>query len=319
MKHALVTGATGQIGSELTAALRDKLGARNVVAAGHAKLPDAALRDAGPFYFIDCTDIESLTTLVRKHRIDTIYHLAAILSATAEKDPQLAWHVNIRGLRNVLEVAREHRCAVFTPSSIATFGPFTPMDKTPQDTVQRPTTIYGITKVTGELLCNYYFKKYGVDTRGLRYPGLISYKTPPGGGTTDYAVEIYFEAVRHNKYCCYLKPDTFLDMMYMPDALRAALSLMEAESTKLSHRNAFNITAMTVSPATIAAEIKKILPQFSISYRIDPLRQEIADSWPNSMDDHAAREEWGWKPHYDLETMTGDMIKNIARLEKKPG
>ncbi len=296
MKRVLVTGATGQIGSELTFALRDRLGGHNVVAAGHVKSPDPSFEEAGPFYFIDCTDIESLTNLIKQYRIDTIYHLAAILSATAEQDPQLAWHVNVKGLRNVLEVARGHGCAVFTPSSIATFGPNTPMNKTPQDTVQRPTTIYGVTKVTGELLCNYYFLKYGVDTRGVRYPGLISYKTPPGGGTTDYAVEIYFEAVRHHKYCFYLKQGTFLDMMYMPDALRAALNLMEADSTTLKHRNAFNVTAMTTSPEAIAAEIRKTIPEFKLTYDIDPLRQAIADSWPNSMDDRAAREEWGWKP-----------------------
>jgi nucleoside-diphosphate-sugar epimerase len=222
--------------------------------------------------------------------------------------------VNINGLYNVLEVAREYRCAVFTPSSIATFGPSTPLDKTPQDTVQRPTTIYGITKVSGELLCNYYFKKYGVDTRGVRYPGLVSYKTPPGGGTTDYAVEIYFDAVRRKRYTCYLKEGTLLDMMYMPDALRAAIEIMEADPRSLKHRNAFNITAMTVSPQSIAAAIQRIIPEFTLDYDIDPLRQGIADSWPNSLDDSAAREEWGWAPRYGLAAMTEDMLANISKL-----
>jgi nucleoside-diphosphate-sugar epimerase len=221
--------------------------------------------------------------------------------------------VNVNGLYNVLEVARQSKCAVFTPSSIAAFGPNTPRDKTPQDTTQRPTTIYGVTKVTGELLCNYYYQKYGVDTRGVRFPGLISYKTPPGGGTTDYAVEIYFEAVRHQKYTCYLKAGTFLDMMYMPDAVRAAIEIMEADTATLKHRNAFNVSAMTVAPETIAAEIKKIIPEFSLDYKVDPLRQAIADSWPNSLDDGAAREEWGWQPEYDLESMTRDMIENLKK------
>ena len=221
--------------------------------------------------------------------------------------------MNVNGLYNILEVARQCKCAVFTPSSIAAFGPQTPMDKTPQDTTQRPTTIYGVTKVAGELLCNYYFRKYGVDARGIRYPGLISYKTPPGGGTTDYAVEIYFEAVRHQKYTCYLKAGTFLDMMYMPDALRAAVELMEAAPSKLIHRNAFNLSAMTVAPETIATEIKQIIPEFTMEFKIDPLRQAIADSWPNSLDDSAAREEWGWNSEYDLESMTQDMIENIKR------
>lgn len=312
MKKVLVTGAAGQIGSELVMRLRNKIGNDNVVAAGHIKQPDPTLEETGPFHFIDCREIDAVAALVKRYRIDTIYHLAAILSASAEKNPQKGWQVNVNGLYNVLEVAREYRCAVFTPSSIAAFGPLTPLDKTPQDTVQRPTTIYGITKVSGELLCNYYFHKYGVDTRGVRYPGLVSYKTPPGGGTTDYAVEIYFEAVRRKRYTCYLKPDTRLDMMYMPDALRAAIEIMDADPRKLKHRNAFNITAMTVSPESIAAAIKRVIPGFTLDYDIDPLRQGIADSWPNSLDDSAARQEWGWAPRYDLAAMTEDMLAKIA-------
>lgn len=316
MKKVLVTGATGQIGSELTLYLRKLLGGKNIIAAGHNRKPGKEIRESGPYQRIDCTNIETMAELVRKYKIDTIFHLAAILSATAEKNPQLAWHVNVNGLCNVLEIARECLCAVFTPSSIATFGPATPMDKTPQDTVQRPTTIYGITKVTGELLCNYYHTRFGIDTRGVRYPGLISYKTPPGGGTTDYAVEIFFEAVKHGKYTCFLRAGTCLDMMYMPDALRAAVELMEADNSKLKHRNAFNITAMTLAPETLASAIQTHIPEFEIDYDVDPLRQAIADSWPNSMDDHAAREEWGWKPQYTLETMTTDMIQNISQLKQ---
>ena len=314
MKKVLVTGATGQIGSELTLYLRKLLGGENVIAAGHNREPGTEIRESGPFNRIDCTNIDTMAALVKKYKIDTIFHLAAILSATAEKNPQLAWHVNVNGLYNVLEIARECRCGVFTPSSIATFGPATPMDQTPQDTVQRPTTIYGITKVTGELMCNYYHTRFGVDTRGLRYPGLISYKTPPGGGTTDYAVEIYFEAVKHAKYTCYLRAGTCLDMMYMPDALRAAVELMAADDSKLKHRNAFNITAMTLAPETLASAIQTHIPEFEIDYDVDPLRQAIAESWPNSMDDHAARAQWGWKPQYTLETMTTDMIQNISQL-----
>ena len=316
MKKVLVTGATGQIGSELTLYLRKLLGGKNIIAAGHNREPGKEIRESGPFKRIDCTNIDTMAALVKKHKIDTIFHLAAILSATAEKNPQIAWHVNVNGLYNVLEIARECHCGVFTPSSIATFGPATPMDQTPQDTVQRPTTIYGITKVTGELLCNYYHIRFGVDTRGLRYPGLISYKTPPGGGTTDYAVEIFFEAVKHAKYTCYLRAGTCLDMMYMPDALRAAVELMEADDSELKHRNAFNITAMTLAPETLASAIQAHIPEFEIDYEVDPLRQAIADSWPNSMDDHAARAQWGWKPQYTLETMTTDMIQNISQLKQ---
>jgi nucleoside-diphosphate-sugar epimerase len=313
MQKILVTGAAGQIGSELTMALREGYGNQNVIAAGHKKKPDNPLLESGPFHFIDCTEINTVAEMVKKYNVDTIYHLAALLSAVAEEKPQRAWNVNMIGLYNVLEVARTYTCSVFTPSSIGAFGPSTPLDKTPQDTIQRPNTMYGITKVAGELLCDYYFKRFGVDTRGVRYPGIISYKTPPGGGTTDYAVEIYYHAIKRRKYTCYLKKGTYLDMMYMPDALKAAIDLMEASPAKLKHRNAFNVTAMSVAPEDIGAEIKKIIPEFAMDFNIDPLRQAIADSWPNSMDDSAAREEWGWQPEYDLVSMTQDMMGKLSQ------
>lgn len=313
MKRILVTGATGQIGSELTLALRERYGGENVVAAGHRRQPSDELLNSGPFEVIDCGNIEMLRSVVEKYKIDTIYHLAAILSAAAEANPKLAWDININGLCNVLDVSRDYGCAVFTPSSIGAFGPNTPKDNTPQDTIQRPNTMYGITKVTGELLCDYYYKKYGVDTRGVRYPGIISYVTLPGGGTTDYAVEIYYEALKHRKYTCYLKPGTYIDMMYMPDAIKAAIDIMEADPAKLKHRNAFNVTAMSFDPEEIANEIKKYIPDFIIEYQIDPVRQSIADSWPNKMDDSAAREEWGWEPSYDLSSMTKDMLEKLSK------
>ena len=313
MKKILVTGATGQIGSELTLALRERYGNENVVAAGHKRKPSEELLNSGPFEIIDCGTISTVEKVVKKYKIDAIYHLAAILSAVAEANPKLAWDVNISGLCNVLDVAREHGCAVFTPSSIGAFGPNTPKDNTPQDTIQRPSMMYGITKVTGELLCDYYHKKYGVDTRGVRFPGIISYVTLPGGGTTDYAVEIYYEALKHRRYTSYLKPDTYMDMMYMPDAIKAAIDIMEANPSKLLHRNAFNVTAMSFAPEEIADEIKKYIPDFVIDYKIDPIRQSIADSWPNKMDDSAAREEWGWQPSYDLASMTKDMLDKLSK------
>jgi len=317
MKRILVTGATGQIGSELTLELRKRYGSEHVVAGGHVRSPGRVLAESGPFQSIDCTRIDTIAEVVARYRIDTIYHLAAILSAAAEKNPHLGWNVNINGLYNILEVAREFRCAVFVPSSIAVFGPDTPPDHTPQVTIQRPDTIYGISKVTGELLCDYYVKRYGVDVRGVRYPGLVSYNTPPGGGTTDYAVDIYFSAVRSGQYTCYLKAGTMLDMMYMPDALRAAIELMETPPDRILHRNAYNVAAMTVSPEAIAEAIRKYLPDFSLTFEIDPLRQAIADSWPNSMDDSAARQEWGWSPRFDLKAMTHDMIENISRMTRE--
>ena len=312
MKRILVTGACGQIGSELALALRERYGSEDVVATGHKTRPGEDLLNSGPFQFIDCTNINTIKEVVRKYKVDTIYHLAAMLSAVAEGNPQQAWNVNMNGLYNVLEVAREYNCAVFTPSSIGAFGPTTPGDNTPQDTIQRPNTMYGVTKVAGELLCDYYYKKFGVDTRGVRWPGIISHVTPPGGGTTDYAVEIYYEAIKQHRYTCFLKAGAYLDMMYMPDALRAAIDIMEADPNRLKHRNAFNVTAMSFAPEDIANEIKKHIPDFVMDYDVDSVRQAIADSWPNYMDDSAAREEWGWSPQYDLASMTKDMLEKLS-------
>jgi len=312
MNRILVTGATGQIGSELVPALRKRFGSANVIAAGHKTQPDKELLDSGPFLSLDVRDFAAIEKIVKEYRIDAIYHMAALLSASAEKDPHLAWDVNINGLRNILEAARKFNLSVFFPSSIGAFGPSTPADNTPQDTIQRPTTIYGIAKVTGELLCDYYFHKFGVDTKGLRFPGLISYKTMPRGGTTDYAVEIFYAAVKEKRYECFLKQGTRLDMMFMPDAIRAAIELMEADAERLIHRNAFNITAMSLAPEDIGAEIKKHIPEFTMTYKIDPVRQAIADSWPHHMDDSAARREWGWRPEYDLVSMTKDMIERLS-------
>jgi nucleoside-diphosphate-sugar epimerase len=247
-----------------------------------------------------------------RHSADVVYHLAAILSAVGERDPRLAWHVNMSSLEAVLEVAREQGCAVFTPSSIGVFGPESPRDPTPQDTVMRPRTVYGITKVAGELLCDYYHARYGVDTRGVRYPGLISHGAPPGGGTTDWAVEIFYAAVAEGRYTCFLEPDARLDMMYMPDAVRAAVEVMEADPERLVHRNAFNVTSMQLSPELLAAEIRTHLPGFTVGYEVDPARQSIADSWPDRIEDTAAREEWDWRPEYDLAGMTADMLENLG-------
>jgi nucleoside-diphosphate-sugar epimerase len=317
MKRILVTGSVGQIGSELTMELRRIYGAENVIATGRKTAPSDELRDSGPFHFINVTDKGSIEELARKYEVDTIFHLAAILSAVGEDKPLLAWDVGVNGLFNVLEVARECNAPnVFFPSSIGAFGPTTPLDDTPQDTIMRPATMYGVTKVTGELLCDYYNLKFGLDCRGLRYPGLISNVTLPGGGTTDYAVAIYYEAILNKKFTCNLGPETSLDMMYMPDALKAAIDLMETPREKLTHFNAFNVTAMSFNPEMIAAEIRKHIPDFEISYEIDPVRQRIADSWPNNMDDSAARREWGWKPEYDLGAMTEDMLRVLTEKHK---
>jgi nucleoside-diphosphate-sugar epimerase len=316
MKKILVIGSAGQIGSELTMELRKRYGNTHVVAGIHKTSPSKEVLESGPAETVDVTDKEQLSPVIRKHKIDTIYNLAAILSVVGEAKPLEAWHIGINGLLNVLEISRQYQCAVFTPSSIGAFGASSPLDNTPQDTIQRPKTMYGITKVTGELLSDYYFKRFGVDTRSVRYPGIISNVTLPGGGTTDYAVEIFYAAVREKKYVCSLAPRTFLDMMYMPDALEAAIQLMEVDPSKLKHRNSFNVTAMSFCPEMIAAEITKHLPDFGISYKIDPIKQSIADSWPNKMDDSCAREEWNWNPKCDLAMMTEDMLRVIKKKHK---
>lgn len=273
--------------------------------------PKGILLESGPSAVVDITNPAQIAEAVDKFDIDTIYNLAALLSAVAEARPQLAWKIGVGGLYNTLEVAREKKCAVFTPSSIGSFGPTTPHVKTPQDTIQRPETIYGVTKVTGELLADYYARRFGVDTRSVRFPGLISYVTPPGGGTTDYAVDIYYAAVKGEVFKCPLKPGTFMDMMYMPDALRAAIEIMEADPERLIHRNSFNIASMSFDPQIIYEKIKEYVPEFRMEYEPDPLRQAIADSWPDSLDDSCARAEWDWKPEFDLDGMTKDMLANL--------
>ncbi|MBP1749079.1 MAG: L-threonine 3-dehydrogenase [Deltaproteobacteria bacterium] len=317
MKRILVTGAAGQIGSELTIALRHVYGEANVIAADRRQ-PDAELLQSGPFCSIDVREAASLTQVASEHRVDTIFHLASVLSAVAEQKPQLAWEINMGGLHKALEAARQYGCAVFFPSSIGAFGPGTPLENTPQVTVQRPNTIYGITKLAGELLCDYYYHRFGVDVRGLRLPGLISYKTLPGGGTTDYAVEIFYSAIREGRYLCFLKRDTRLDMMYMPDAIHAVMALMEADGGRLIHRNAYNVTAMNFTPEELAAQIHMSIPGFSIEYDVDPIRQAIADSWPRYMDDSAARAEWGWEPRYDIAATTREMLAHLAVKLGKP-
>jgi len=314
MKNILVIGSTGQIGSELTSELRKIYGGANVVA-GYipGAEPKGELAESGPAAIADVTNGEQLASVVREHNIDTIYNLAALLSVVAEQKPRLAWRIGIDGLWNVLEVARENDCAVFTPSSIGSFGPNTPHELTPQDTIQRPRTIYGVSKVTTELLSDYYFLKYGTDTRSVRFPGLISYVTPPGGGTTDYAVDIFYAAVRGELFECPIAQGTRMDMMYMPDGLRAAIELMEANPDRLIHRNSFNVTAMSFPPEKIYKEIRKRCPDFEMVYKVDPLKQSIAESWPDSLDDSAARDEWGWRPQFGLGAMTRDMLEKLSQ------
>lgn len=318
MTNILLIGSTGQIGTELTMELRKIYGGNHVVA-GYipGAEPKGILLESGPAEIVDITNAKQIAEVVDKYKIDTIYNLAALLSATAESKPQLAWHIGLGGLFNVLEVSREKNCAVFTPSSIGSFGNDTPKDKTPQDTIQRPKTMYGVTKVSGELLSDYYFHRFGVDTRSVRFPGLISNVALPGGGTTDYAVDIYYSAVREGKFVCPIKAGTYMDMMYMPDALNACIQLMEADPTRLKHRNSFNIAAMSFDPEEIANSIKKYIPEFVMEYNVDALRQGIAESWPNSLDDSCARSEWDWNPKYDLDSMTQDMLKVLkARYGK---
>lgn len=313
MKNVLVIGSTGQIGSELTMALRKRYGNEHIVA-GYivGAEPKGELAESGPSAIADVTDGAGIADIVKKYNIDTIYNLAALLSVVAESKPRLAWKIGIDGLWNILEVARENQCAVFTPSSIGSFGVETPHDPTPQDTIQRPRTIYGVSKVTTELLSDWFHHKYGVDTRSVRFPGIISYVTPPGGGTTDYAVDIYYYAVRGEKFICPIKAGTRMDMMYMPDALRAAMELMEADPTRLVHHNGFNVAAMSFDPDMIYNEIKRHCPTFEMEYQVDPLKQSIAESWPDIMDDSCAREEWGWQHEYNLREMTKDMLEKLA-------
>lgn len=319
MRNILVTGALGQIGSELVPALRERYGTERVFASDVRMKQKSELVGEGPFEFVDVTNGRKLSEVLRRDEIGTIFHLAALLSAVAEDKPQVAWEVNMGGLYQVLEAARMHGCSVFTPSSIGAFGPQTPKDATPQDTLQRPTTMYGVTKVAGELLCDYYFERFEVDTRGVRYPGIISHGAMPGGGTTDYAVEIFYAALRHGHYTSFLGPDTRLDMMYMPDAIQAAIRVMEADPNRLVHRNSFNVTAMAITPEELAVEIERHVPGFTIDYDVDPVRQAIADSWPDSIDDSAARDEWDWSPDYDLGRMVEDMLDNLSRRVRRAG
>jgi len=310
MKKIMVTGALGQIGSELIMKLRDTYGAENVLATD-IQQKDVEAAKSGPFEILDVMDDQKMFALAKDFGADTMMHMAALLSAKAESEPLFAWNLNMGGLINALEVSRELEIQFFTPSSIGAFGPSTPKHDTPQDTLQRPTTMYGVNKVAGELLCDYYFHRFGLDTRGVRFPGLISYVAQPGGGTTDYAVDIYYKALEEGKYTSYIAEGTHMDMMYMPDALQAIVDLMEADSAKLMHRNAFNVTAMSVDPAQIAASIRKQIPTFEMAYDVDPVRQAIADSWPDAIDPTAAIEEWGFKTAYDLEKMTADMLEKL--------
>ncbi|MFY0254380.1 NAD-dependent epimerase/dehydratase family protein [Chitinophaga sp. 30R24] len=306
----LVIGACGQIGVELTLALRKMYGDANVVASD-LREEHELLKGTGPYVSLDVMNKEMLHVLVIRHNITQVYLLAAILSATGEKNPLLAWHINMQSLLNVLDIAKEENLdKVYWPSSIAVFGPNSPAQETPQHTVIEPTTIYGISKFAGERWCEYYSHRFGVDVRSLRYPGLISYKSAPGGGTTDYAVEIFHEAKERQQYTSFLSEDTYLPMMYMPDAIRATIELMEADASKISIRSAYNLSAMSFSPKEIGAEIKKHIPAFTMDYEPD-YRQQIADGWPNSIDDTLARQDWGWKPEYDLARMTADMLQNL--------
>lgn len=312
MKKILVTGSTGQIGSELSIELRRKYGSENVVTAGHRRQLDEKLK-SGPFEYIDVTDKGSIERIIKEYDIDTIYHLAAILSATGEKDPQLAWNVNMTGLYNILEISKEQRLfRVFWPSSFAVFGSSSPHVNTPQETVLIPETMYGVSKVAGELLCNYYHQKYGLDIRSVRYPGIVSSETPPGGGTTDYAVEIFYEALKNKRYTCFVRGDTVLPMMYMPDCIKATLDLMEADTSSIKCRTSYNIAGMSFSASELALEIKRYVPDFECNYKPD-FRQKIVDSWPKSLDDSVARKEWSWKPRYNMASMVKDMIEKLGK------
>ncbi|MFI3324127.1 MAG: NAD-dependent epimerase/dehydratase family protein [Rikenellaceae bacterium] len=315
MKNILIVGAGGQLGSELTTYLRSIYGESHVVATDVRDCKELA--QTGPFEIVNALDATSIASTVARYKVDAIFNLVALLSAVGERNPQMAWGVNMGALMNTLEVARQHHCQIFTPSSIGAFGDSSPKDLTPQDTVMRPSTIYGVCKVTGELLGDYYHSRFGLDARSIRFPGIISNVTMPGGGTTDYAVDIYYEAIRSGKFCCPIPHDTFMDMIYMPDALHACVELMEADPAILIHRNSFNIASMSFSPEIIAAEIRRHIPSFEMSYDVDPVKRDIAASWPNSLDDSCARQEWGWQPKWDLSSMTEDMLKVIANRETK--
>ncbi len=314
MKNVLIIGATGQIGSELTMTLRGLIPDGNIVA-GYIEgfEPQQRIKESGPCEIADVRSAKDIGNIIDKYKIDTIYNLAALLSSVAESKPLMAWDIQLNGLLNVLELAKEKGCAVFTPSSIGSFGPDTPADNTPQDTLQRPCSMYGVTKVATELLSDYYYTKYGVDTRSVRFPGLISHVTLPGGGTTDYAVEIFYAAIKGEEFVCPIKAGTFMDMMYMPDGLKAAIDIMNAPADKFVHRNAFNVASMSFDPEMLYNKIKERIPNFKMRYEIDPVRQKIADSWPNKMDDSCAREEWGWKPAYDLDSMVDDMLRELRK------
>lgn len=317
MKRILITGATGQIGTELTRELRQRHGVENVIASCRHRPRNDAQHHWAPFEVLDVTDRESIDRVLAHNQIDTVFHLAAVLSAVGEQKPQQAWNVNVNGLHNVLEASRTNEVEqVFWPSSIAAFGPNTPRVNTPQDTIMHPTTMYGVSKVAGELLCDYYVDHYGLDVRGVRYPGVISSDTLPGGGTTDYAVAIFYEAIRQGRYTCFVREDTVLPMIYMPDCTRAAIDLMDADVSQLKHHNGFNVAAMSFSAGELAAEIKHHLPHFECRFEPDE-RQAIADSWPESLDDTAAREQWGWQPKFGLAEMTVDMLDKLTVRHKR--
>ena len=313
MKTILVTGSRGQIGSDLVNALRQQYGATQVIESGRQELIDSGDRLL-PYQSLDVTDSQRLKEIIEQYRVGTIYHLAGILSARGERNPHLCWKVNVDGLKNVLEAAKSYRLKVFWPSSIAVFGANTPKVNTPQTTIKEPSTIYGITKVTGELLCQYYAHQFGVDVRSLRLPGIISYSTPPGGGTTDFAVEIFTEAIKKGSYTCFVRPETRLPMMYMPDAIEAILQLMQAEPAAITVRSSYNLAAVSFSVAELVAEIQQYIPDFTCYYQPD-FRQAIADSWPSIIDDTQARKDWGWQPSYDLSAIVADMLQNLFSIK----
>ena len=316
MEKILITGALGQIGTDLTAKLREKYGKDNVIATDLREDPESAVCTDGKFETLDVMDKEKMLSIAKENQVDTLIHMAALLSAVAEEKPGMAWDLNMGGLVNALEVARELDLLFFTPSSIGAFGPDTPKDNTPQNTLMRPTTMYGVTKVSGELLCLYYHKKFGVDTRSVRFPGLISYTALPGGGTTDYAVDIFYKALEDKKYASFIDKGTYMDMMYMPDAIQLVIDLLEAPEENLKNRIAYNVSAMSFEPEEIAAEVKKHIPEFEMTYDVDPVRQGIAESWPNSLDVSKAKEEWNFSPQYDLEKMTADMLEKLSAKMK---